>query len=391
LLIQTLKFIVPRRALFLTGMPSPYQRELFDALHSDSRIEIRVLYYTYSDHDRHWSIPSLSPYEKVLPGKTFGWLGPSAHVNPSIIAALRHDASDLFILSDYAAPTTQIAMRYLNWRKKPWVFWGEVPGLRSRGRLRGFTRDRLQRPLSGAVAIAAIGSVAMKAYQELFPQIPVFNIPYFCDLARFKAAPGERANRLNSTIVILFSGQLIERKGVDLLLRAFIRIAHRLPTLELHMLGTGPALETLRKLIPPDLSCRIHFLGFKQPAVLPAIFATADIFVLPSRHDGWGVVVNEALGSGLPIIVSDRVGARDLVDDGRNGLITPAGDIEELADALLRLGQSAEMRRSFAAASAARAAHWGLEEGVRRWIELYDNVIGKPQNKNSHCLFQQSV
>ena len=97
--------------------------------------------------------------------------------------------------------------------------------------------------------------------------------------------------------------------------------------------------------------------------------------MLPSRHDGWGVVINEALGAGLPIIVSDRVGARDLVDDGRNGLITCAGDVEELADALLQLGQSHEMRRSFAAASAERAAQWDLDEGVRRWIELYDRAV----------------
>src|SRR5262249_3117283 len=130
-----------------------------------------------------------------------------------------------------------------------------------------------------------------------------------------------------------------------------------------------------RNLIPAKLSNRIYFLGFKQPAELPLIFAAADIFVLPSRHDGWGVVVNEALGAGLPMIVSDRVGACDLVEDGAKGLITCAGDVEELADALLQLGLSQEMRRSFAAASTERATKWDLDEGVRRWIELYDRAV----------------
>jgi glycosyltransferase involved in cell wall biosynthesis len=144
--------------------------------------------------------------------------------------------------------------------------------------------------------------------------------------------------------------------------------------LELRLLGIGHALDTLRGLIPGNLTKRIHFLGFKQPAALPTIFAAADIFVLPSRHDGWGVVVNEALGAGLPIIVSDRVGARDLVDNGHNGFVTRAGDVDELADALLQLGQSHEMRRSFAVASAERAMQWDLNEGVRRWVELYDRA-----------------
>src|SRR6516225_9247939 len=182
-----------RRALFLTVMPSPYQRELFSALHSDGRMEIRVLYYAQVAHDRNWSIPALNPFEKVLPGKTIGWLGPSAHFNPDIIKILRQDTSDLFVLSDYSAPTTQIAMRYLTWRRKPWVFWGEIPGLRHRGRLTGIIRHRLQGPIGGgAVAIAAMGSLAAVAYQKLFPQIPVFNIPYFCDLAPFRAAARQR-------------------------------------------------------------------------------------------------------------------------------------------------------------------------------------------------------
>jgi glycosyltransferase involved in cell wall biosynthesis len=369
-----------RRALFLTVMPSPYQRELFNALHSDGRMEIRVLYCAQVAHDRNWSIPTLNTYEEILPGITIGWLGPSARFNPGIIKILREDTSDFFVLSDYSAPTTQIAMRYLTRRRKPWVFWGEIPGLRQRRSWGRFMRHRLQGPIrDGAVAIAAIGSLAVAFYQKLFPEIPVFNIPYFCDLAPFKAAARQCGKEKSSAVSILFSGQFIERKGIDVLIHAFARIAHRAPSLELHLLGTGQALDTLRKLIPADLTNRIHFLGFKQPAALPPIFAAADIFVLPSRHDGWGVVVNEALGAGLPIIVSDRVGARDLVEDGRNGLITCAGDVEELADALLQLGQSHEKRRSFAAASAERAAQWGLDEGVRRWIELCDEAISEPR------------
>ena len=135
-----------RRALFLTVMPSPYQRELFHALHSDGRMEIRVLYCAQVAHDRNWSIPALNRYEEILPGKTIGWLGPSAHFNPGIIKVLRNDASDLFVLGDYSAPTTQIAMRYLTWQGKPWVFWGEIPGLRQCGSWRKFIeigyRDR---------------------------------------------------------------------------------------------------------------------------------------------------------------------------------------------------------------------------------------------------------
>jgi glycosyltransferase involved in cell wall biosynthesis len=363
-----------RRIAFLTVMPSPYQRQLFQALHSDG-IKIRVLYYTPSAADRNWLVRPLSPYEEILPGRTIGWLGPSAHFNPGIGETLKKDCSELFVLSDYSAQTTQIAMRLLIHRRKPWVYWGELPGLNQRGRLGSLLRKQLQRPISNARAVAAIGSAAVDAYQILFPRIRVFNIPYFCDLSPFRAAATERWTRAKGTVDVLFSGQLIERKGVDLLIRAFAQISDRLPKLHLQILGTGPGLNVLMGLVPLQLRKRVHFLGFQQPAVIPKIFAAADIFVLPSRHDGWGVVVNEALGSGLPIIVNDHVGARDLVENGRNGFITLAGDVDSLAGALLELGQSSDLRKSFGNSSAKQAAYWGVDEGVRRWVQLSDQVL----------------
>ena len=97
------------------------------------------------------------------------------------------------------------------------------------------------------------------------------------------------------------------------------------------------------------------FLGHRAPAELPGLFAEADAFVLPSRHDGWGVVINEALGAGLPIIVSDGVGAaHDLVTHGVNGLITPAGDACALRDALVLLACDPLRRRAMADASRVR-------------------------------------
>jgi glycosyltransferase involved in cell wall biosynthesis len=362
--------------LFLTVMPSPYQRELFFALHSDGRMDLQALYFTPSAFDRNWSMPPLSGYEKILPGTTIGLLGPSAHLNPGILAVLRQAAPDVVVISDYSAPTAQIAMRYLNAARRPWVFWGEVPGFRTRGRLGTLLRRhaRLYPIASGAAAIAAIGSQAVDAYRALFPKIPIFNVPYFCDLEKFRRAAGARHKQGKTTVDVLFSGQLIERKGVDVLIRAFIRVSGQIPQLRLQLLGTGPALPALTKLVPLELRERVQFLGFRQSDAMPEIFAAADLFVLPSRHDGWGVVVNEALGAGLPIIVSDRVGARDLVEHRCNGLITRAGDVDSLAGALLELGRCGELRQSYGRASMRQATQWGLNEGVNRWHELCDQL-----------------
>jgi glycosyltransferase involved in cell wall biosynthesis len=321
-------------------------------------------------------MPSLRSFEEVLPGTTINLLGPSAHVNPSIVGALRKYTSDLAVISDYSAPTAQIAMRYLTWRRQPWVFWGEVPGFCRRGLIGKSIRRWLQEPIAkGAAAIAAIGSEAVEVYQALFPRVRIFDVPYYCDLRQFGIAAKQRWGQRKDTVDFLFSGQLIERKGVDVLIRAFARISHRVPELRLKLLGTGPGLRPLMNLIPLELRERIQFLGFQPPSAIPKIFAEADAFVLPSQHDGWGVVVNEAIGAGLPIIVSDRVGARDLVKHGCNGIITRAGDIDSLASALLKLGESEGLRKSYGCSSAEQAVHCGLDEGVRRWNELCDQVM----------------
>lgn len=364
------------KVLFLTVMPAPYQRELFAALNSLPNVRAEVRYFTAMSQDRDWRDPSLSSLEAVMSGTTLHRLGASAHWNNSVISEIKASQADLVVVSDYSAPTAQLAMRYLATVRRPFMFWGEVPGFSRRGPIGSWLRSRLQDPIHSATGIAAIGSVAAEAYRALFPSKPVFNIPYFCDLSRFEGARSARSPNLAGDIVILFSGQLIDRKGVDVLLAAFSAAASRNPKLRLRLLGSGPERERYRALVSADVADRVEFVGHMDPSELPDEFAHADVFCLPSRHDGWGVVVNEALGAGLPIIVSDAVGAgRDLVRDGYNGIVTPAEDINALTDALSRIGADHDLRSKMAENSRVLAKSWGLDEGARRWVEAARSVL----------------
>ncbi|MEE4538576.1 MAG: glycosyltransferase family 4 protein [Erythrobacter sp.] len=364
------------KMLFLTVMPAPYQRELFAALNEFPGVRAEVRYFTAMSQDRDWQDPILSPSEFVMPGRTLHRLGGSAHWNSSVISEIKASHADLVVVSDYSAPTAQLAMRYLAARRRPFMFWGEVPGFSRRGPVGSWIRSRLQGPIHSASGIAAIGAVATEAYARLFPGKPVFNIPYFCDLSRFESAEASTLTENENDIVILFSGQLIDRKGVDVLLSAFDIAASANPRLRLRLLGSGPERERYCGLVSSDLLARVEFIGHKEPSDLPEEFAKADVFCLPSRHDGWGVVVNEALGAGLPIIVSDAVGAgRDLVRDGQNGIATPAGNITALAEALMRIGGDDDLRSRMAMRSREMAKSWGLEEGARRWVHAARTVL----------------
>lgn len=368
------------RVTFLTVLPAPYMQEHFAALAASSDFDVRVLYYTQHASDREWKKRTLAPYETVLPGTTFSWLGRSAHLNPGIVSHLRHDSADLVVISDYSAPTAQLAMRHLNQVGRPWVFWGEMPGIHERNAVGRWLRNRLQRPIvTGAAAVAAIGSRAAKVYGTLVGEhIPVANIPYACDLDRFRAAKANRTVKAcDDPIIFLFSGQLIYRKGADVLIRAFSEMADRAPMMRLVLLGGGPERRTLEALVPPRLAERVDFRGFVQPDGLPAAFAEADVFVLPSRHDGWGIVINEALGAGLPIVASDRVGAAyDLVQMEVNGFIVPTEDVGALAAVLETLGSSKLLRSTYGEASRSLSKEWDLDRAVGRWAGLCERVLG---------------
>lgn len=370
--------IAKRRILFLTVIPSPYQQQLFAHMAETNAFDVRVLYYSIGAWDRQWTAPKLAPYETVMAGAKMRWLGESAYYNPRVLQHISDADADLVVVSDYSAPTAQIAMRGMGQKGKQWMFWGEVPGFSSRGHVGSFVRRRLQAPLAQTTAIAAIGSKAVAAYEELFRGKPVFNIPYFCDLRPYQEARGRTSAETAGAVSILFSGQLIERKGVDVLIQAFLRIAPSHDQARLVLLGSGPERGRFDGMVPHALRERVVFLGHREPHLVPEIFAASQIFCLPSRHDGWGVVINEAVGAGLPVVVSDAVGAgHDLVRSGVNGYVTRAGDVGELAEALSRIVGDAQLRARLAEASATMAERWGLAEGVSRWVSAADTALSR--------------
>src|SRR5262249_36569992 len=119
----------------------------------------------------------------------------------------------------------------------------------------------------------------------------------------------------------------------------------------------------------------IEYAGFQAPEALPEFFARAHVFVLPSRYDGWGVVVNQALAAGLPVICSDAVGAgHDLVMDEVNGLKFSVGDATALAERMRRFLDAPGTIESWGNASRAKARDYLPERGAERWVQALQEI-----------------
>jgi len=163
--------------------------------------------------------------------------------------------------------------------------------------------------------------------------------------------------------IILYASKFIKRKYPIDLLHAYQSIKWESNSKPyLLFIGTGETLESVKK---NALSDSVLFLGFKNQTELPDFFAMSDILVLPSEHENWGLIVNEAMNAECAIVISDHVGCGpDLVRHGENGYIYPARNIKKLAEYLQILIENPTLCEKMKIKSGEIISHWGLKESV---------------------------
>jgi glycosyltransferase involved in cell wall biosynthesis len=346
-------------------VPSPYQRDIFRALAARPEIALQVYYLEKSAPDSPWPEEPLQPWEKLLPGFWFAIANARFHVVTKHPPLGRHR---FIVLNSLTSSLSQYVLRFRSKRQKI-LFWAE--SLRDQASL---IRAKIQKNLAASLrktdGIIAIGSQAETSYRRQFPSVSRFNIPYHCELQPFLDQPA-RYNSASGEVVFLFCGQIIMRKGVDVLVQAFDQLVKKGYRTKLILTGRRAELDDILRLACDGTRKQISYEGFCDPKLLPNVFARADVFVLPSRYDGWGVVVNQALGAGLPVICSDAVGAGfDLVHTGVNGFRVRAGDIAELAEAMEMLAKNRELISRYGAASRKLANEWTPARGAEKWISV---------------------
>lgn len=349
------------RLFVFTYLPSPYQVELFDAL-AAAGTDLFVL-YACRRHDtpvaREWSVPPLAHPHAFADS-------PGFQIS-SVVVQLAQ--SDLYIMNYYRHPVARPLLRERLRVGKAWCFWGERPGVRFRGLVGKLYRALTLWPLYRSRSpIWGVGSWAVQAWKRDFGKRREYhNIPYFSDLRRFAT---QREYHPGKPLCALFSGSLIERKGVDLLANAFAVLLCENRNLKLIFAGVGPLEGALRQILSQSLA-QVEFLGFVPWEKLPEAYAQADLLCVPSRYDGWAMVVPEGLAAGLPVLTTDQTGAaHDLIRSNENGWITPAGDGEALLREWREIIQLPPAKCAEMSQAAVKSvARHQLSDGVTRFLE----------------------
>ncbi|MCX6723010.1 MAG: glycosyltransferase family 4 protein, partial [Candidatus Staskawiczbacteria bacterium] len=193
----------------------------------------------------------------------------------------------------------------------------------------------------------------------------------------------ESLNIKEKDFVILYVGRLSYEKSLFCLLDAFDKI--NIPNKKLLLVGDGPLRSEIEQKIKRLKTKEVFIMGFQPRKILPKFYVSADVFVLPSTAETWGIVVNEAMCFNLPVIVSDKVGAgTDLIKNGYNGFIFKAEDSEDLSSKLIYLAKLSEKDRMiFRNRSKEMIIEWVNNLDVEEQMAKVFNLLEKQKNRKS--------
>jgi len=194
-------------------------------------------------------------------------------------------------------------------------------------------------------------------------------VPNGVDLGRFSA---RRPGRAHTTATVLFVGRLDRQKGVDVLLRSAAALAKRCD-FRLDLVGEGPDRVKLARLAERLKLTNVRFLGRSER--VSALLAQADVLVLPSRWEGLPNIVLEAMAARCPVVATDVIGSRDLIEDGVNGLLVPPDDPAALAEALEALIREPSLGGSLASKAYQTARKHSISAMVEAHQRLYLDVL----------------
>uniref|UniRef100_A0A7V2ZK50 Glycosyltransferase family 1 protein n=1 Tax=Ignavibacterium album TaxID=591197 RepID=A0A7V2ZK50_9BACT len=170
---------------------------------------------------------------------------------------------------------------------------------------------------------------------------------------------------LNDNLNILYASKLMRRKNPLDLLKAYRIVKEKFRDVNVIFVGTGEEEKFLKHFIAENNIRDVYFFGFLNQSELPEVFVLSDIFVLPAVNEQWGLIINEAMCAGLPIITTNVVGAApDLVKNGINGFTFNPGDINELAEKILVILNDEKLRKTMSEKSKEIISKWNYRECI---------------------------
>ncbi|MGC1372202.1 MAG: glycosyltransferase family 4 protein [Candidatus Sulfotelmatobacter sp.] len=348
---------VPKLTI-ITEIIAPYRIPVFNALARREELDLHVIFLAETDPTwRQWRVykEEIEFQYDVLPSWRRRIGKYHVLVNRRLGKALNRLRPDVLVCGGYNYLASWQALCWAKLHQVPVLLWTESTAQDHRDRHAPieFLKSRFLRFCDGFVVPGSASAEYLKdlgiANDRIFQARNAIDIELFARLAQESR---NREIQIRSELFLpsryfLYVGRFVKEKGVFDLLRAYAQLDPRLRSeVGLVLAGNGADHYELMKQASGIKPGTIRFVGFVHREELPGLYAFADALILPTHSDTWGLVVNEGMSCGLPVIVTKVAGcARDLVKDGWNGCVVPLADSAQLSRAMAALAGDSELRR----------------------------------------------
>lgn len=379
------------RVVYWNSIPSPYLAERFNAVASRGRFDFEVWFNRRTGHDRSWQIDESQWYfrYRYLPsvlagGHQFNFPTPLFSCDsPDVLISLYADPS--FLLGWLVA--RQRGVRTAFWAQVTYDRW--VPRRAWKEQIKHFVFSRVDATFGSGEESRAF------AMRYGVPPDRAMTLPHVIDGDHFRSGREvalQSRDALRESlglrgITFVYVGRLWWGKGLNYLLDAFAVLQRRLDAeISLLLVGDGPDEPELRRQCLTEGIRNVVFAGFRQKPELPHYLTAADVFVFPTLGDPYGLVVDEAMASSLPVLSTSAAGEiRERIEEGVHGFVVPPENSAALLEGMERLAGDGTLRYRMGQAAAARMAdsspeRWAadFERGVER-ILANPTMAGKPR------------
>jgi glycosyltransferase involved in cell wall biosynthesis len=210
---------------------------------------------------------------------------------------------------------------------------------------------------------------------EFIPERKIYVLPNCIDYQDFREIAGPRKNSEEKQIIIGTVGRLERQKGTKYLLMAMKIILSKYPYTRLEIVGDGSLLEELK-----NFSCKLAIsnsvIFFGKFVNVKPFYSRMDVFVLPSIYEGFGIVLLEAMASGVPVVATNVDGIKEVILDSECGILVPPKNPEAIAEAVIKIIENPQLSKSLIDEGFKRAKLFDIQEHVMKLDNLYTNLLG---------------
>lgn len=370
------------KVLFLTNIPAPYRVDFFNEL--GKLCDLTVLFERKKDVNRNkkWIKNEFNNFRSInLSGLN---ISKDSSLSFEVLSWLKKDY-DLIVIGGYSTPTAMLAIKYLNIKGISFIINSDGGMIKeSENKLKYYFKKNL---ISSASAWLSTGKktneylVYYGANRDMIFEYPFTSINeediLKQSVIKNKKQDFKRELNINEEKIIISIGQFIERKGFDILLKSAKNLNK---DIGIYIIGGKPTQKYLNLKNKLELN-NVHFIDFINKEKLKKYYLVADLFVLPTREDIWGLVINEAMANGLPVITTDRcIAGLELIEDNKNGYIIPVENKKILTEKIMKIINNKKLMRKMSKNNLKKIQDYTIQKMAKKHMVIFNKIISKSNN-----------